>query len=139
MVLQQRLPRGQLVRLGDDVGGDLLELGVQGGDLVVQRRELALDRGDLLLDLAQDVGDFLVLRADRGELDLRVGERVVQPGGVCAKRRELHFLRAQLALQLRLLRLGVEDRIRCERSGPRLASDDQPSDRYQCHQAGGQT
>ena len=44
------------VRLGDDIGRDLLELRVQGSDLDVQGGELPLDVGDLLLYLAEEEG-----------------------------------------------------------------------------------
>ena len=139
MVLEQRFAFAQLLRLRDDVRGNLLELRVQSRDLVVQGGELALDVGDLLLDLAQDVRDLLVLGAYRCKLRLCVGEGVAQPGGILAKRCELGTLRAELSLELRLLCLGVEDRVRRERGRTWLDTDDQPSDRYQCHQAGGQT
>ena len=139
MVLEQRFAFAQLLRLRDDVRGNLLELRVQSRDLVVQGGELALDVGDLLLDLAQDVRDLLVLGTDRSELCLGVGEGIAQLCGILTERSQLGTLRAELSLELRLLCLGVEDRVRRERGRTWLDTDDQPSDRYQCHQAGGQT
>ena len=106
---------------------------------MIQGSELALDLGDFLLDLAQDVRDLLVLGADGGELRLGIGQRVAQASGVLAQSGELGALRAQLTLELLLLCLRVEDRVRRERGRTWLDTDDQPSDRYQCHQAGGQT
>ncbi len=111
MVLEQRLPFGQLAVLQLDIGSDRRQLRIERVDIRVQLGQAVNDDRDLVAYLDQQPGNVVVLSGDIGQF----GSGDVQRGIELVRRAlevgELLLLGSQRRLELSLACLGFSDRI----------------------------